>query len=110
MAIALADKFKIAAGNSTTFSDRVLAQLHREAIYRINGGASGQDRVACLAIYANVTNFRFPITFALLNDQFVDVTTLQALDAVSDFGVNSIEAAVGAQWPTFVAALFPASA
>ena len=107
--ISLAQKFQIAEGNATTFSDRVLAQLHREAIFRINGGASGQDRIACLAIYANVTNFRFPITFALLNDQFVGVDSLPALDVVPDLGVSSIEAAVGAQWATFVSALFPAS-
>ena len=106
--IALADKFTIAEGHGSTFSDRVLAQLHREAIYRINGGASGQDRVACLSIYANVTNFRFPITFALLSDQFVGVANVAALDDVPDTDVGSIEAAVGAQWATFVAALFPA--
>lgn len=108
MAIPLATKWLIATGKETDFSKRVIVQLNREAIYRLPT-ATGQDLLACRAIWANVSSYEEPLTRAVLNDQFVGVEDVIALLAVPDTGIASIESAIGAQWDTFVSVYFPSN-
>lgn len=108
MAIPLATKWQIALGKETDFSKRVLTQLHREAVYRLPS-ATDQNLLACRSIWSAVSQYEFPLTLAILNDQFVGVADTTALNALPDTGVNSVEAAIGAQWNTFVSVFFPSN-
>lgn len=108
MAIPLATKWNIATGKETDFFKRVMVALHREAIYRLPN-ATGQDLLACRAVWANVASYEEPLTRAILNDQFVGVADVETLLDLPDDGPGSVQAAVGAQWDTFVTVYFPSN-
>lgn len=111
MAISYADRFRIADGHETDFAYRALAALHRHATHVLNVGTAPENELqAARVVWQNVSNYRFPVALALLNDQFVNKPS----SAASDISDLEIEAAINdgetGLWIRFVAVYFPAPA
>jgi hypothetical protein len=101
MAIPLDQKFRLAAGSEGDFSDRVLVQLHRRATYALDGNPTGQEAAAARAVWQNVSNYRFPVSLAVLNGPLLNEEDAESIDDAD------IDSGVGGIWERFVEVYFP---
>lgn len=104
MPIPTSQRFRLASGSEGDFSERVMVQAHRKAVYDIQMEADAYGTPgwkACRAVWQNVSNYRFPLALGVLNGPLINK------ESVADISDIDIEAAVGTIWPLFVQVYFP---